>query len=134
MHSATSCTVSAVSSSVTIREWRPGFGQRCFLPPSAERSSIPSSWISTTTPFTTSCCGWPAGSSACRADGGEPSTGLLQIDVKVTDLGAGIELEHGQRVHDTDAAADVVALLNLVVDEVGQLGHPQKARFERIDP
>src|SRR6516225_3949860 len=134
MHSATSCTASAVSSSVTIREQRPGFGQRCYLPPSAGRSSIPSSWISTTTRFTTSSCGWPGGSSACRADGSEPSTGLLQIDVKVTDLGAGIELEHGQRIHDTDATAEVVALLDLVVDEVGQLGHAQEARLERVDP
>jgi hypothetical protein len=47
---------------------------------------------------------------------------LLQIDIKVKDLGSGVELKHRQRVHDTDATADVVALLDFVVDEVGQLG------------
>jgi hypothetical protein len=46
----------------------------------------------------------------------------LEVDVEVVDPGGGVEGEGGHGVDDVDRAGAVVALLDLVEDEVGELG------------
>src|SRR5215469_2799697 len=59
-----------------------------------------------------------------------PSARLLQVDVEMADLAVLVELVDRQRVDHGDAAGAGMTLLDLEVDQAGQLGDPPHGRVE----